>query len=373
MRPLGEQRDGVMTALKVSGRRRRARPQRRGREAAKKALAKRRSAHATGAIRSALPSERLVGLYRDMKRIRMVEEAIADRYAEAEMRCPVHLSIGQEAAAVGVCTALRVTDKIYSSHRAHAHYLAKGGDLRRMLAEIYGKAAGCVGGRGGSMHLMDLEKGMVGSIPIVASSIPLAVGSALAAKRSGADSVTVAFLGDAAVEEGVFHESANLAVLHRLPAIFVCENNLYSVYTPLKQRQPARPLTSLAKAHGMTALHGDGNDVLASFRLMTAAVRRAREGEGPSFLQLDTYRWREHCGPNFDNHLGYRTQAEFLAWKRRDPIRQYLLRLTQNKALSQKAARAMETELMGEIEEAFAFAQAAPLPSPDDAGRHVYA
>jgi len=262
-----------------------------------------------------------------MVRIRLIEEAIADHYAEGEMRCPVHLSIGQEAIAVGACAALETSDKVYSTHRCHAHYLAKGGDLKRMTAEICGKAAGCVGGRGGSMHLMDVPKGVMASIPIVSSSIPVAVGSALADKRMRNGKVTVAFIGDASVEEGVFHESANFASLHKLPVIFLCENNLYSVYTRIDQRQPNRPLTDLAMAHGMHAAHGDGNDLDECYRLSVEAVERARNDQGPTLLVLDTYRWREHCGPAFDNHIGYRAESEFKDWEQRDPIRRYRERI----------------------------------------------
>lgn len=322
-------------------------------------------------VSSALSTDALVSFYRDMLRIRMVEEAIADHYAEGEMRCPVHLSIGQEAIAVGVCEALTVSDKVYSTHRCHAHYLAKGGDLKRMFAEICGKQAGCVGGRGGSMHLMDLSKGMMASIPIVASSIPVAVGSALADKRMRTGKVTVAFIGDASIEEGVFHESANFAALHRLPVIFICENNLYSVYTPLSQRQPDRPLTEVARAHGMPALRGDGNDVEECYNLANEAVARARNDCGPMFVLLDSYRWREHCGPNFDNHIGYRTEAEYQQWEQRCPIRQLRARLAA--ALADEREKGMAAEIAAEIEEARAFARSAPLPDPSQAGLHVYA
>ena len=306
-----------------------------------------------------------------MLRIRLVEEAIADHYAEGEMRCPIHLSIGQEAAAVGVCEVLTLTDKVYSTHRCHAHYLAKGGDLKRMFAEICGKAAGCIGGRGGSMHLMDIEKGMMASVPIVASSIPIATGSALADKRTRNGKVTVVFIGDASIEEGVFHESANFAALHKLPVIFVCENNLYSVYTPLNQRQPARPLTDVARAHGMYALHGDGNKLEECFALASEAAARARNGDGPTFLLLDTYRWREHCGPSFDNNIGYRTEAEYLNWEKRDPIRSLRGRI--GDALSTDREKALVAEISAEVEEAQAFARATPLPDPNSANLHVYA
>ncbi len=319
----------------------------------------------------ALANDRLVDIYQKMLRIRLVEEAIADHYSEGEMRCPVHLSIGQEAAAVGVCEVLRTEDKVYSTHRCHSHYLAKGGDLKRMFAEICGKAAGCVGGRGGSMHLMDRDKGMMASIPIVSSSIPVAVGSALADKRMKKDTVTVAFFGDASIEEGVFHESANFAVLHQLPAIFVCENNLYSVYTPIHLRQPNRPLTDVARAHGMPTLHGDGNNVVECYELTSEAVARARAGGGPTFLLLDTYRWREHCGPNFDNHVGYRAEGEYQQWEVRCPVRAF--RANIGSALSPEHEQAIAAEISAEIEEARAFARSAPLPDPGQASEHVYA
>jgi len=308
-----------------------------------------------------------------MLRIRLVEEAIAARYADQEMRCPVHLSVGQEATAVGVCAPLRDTDKVYSTHRSHAHYLAKGGDLKAMLAEIYGKAAGCCGGRGGSMHLFDASVGMELSVPIVGSSIPLATGAALAMQQRGEDNVAVVIVGDAAIEEGVFHESMNFAALNRLPVIFVCENNLFSIYTPLDQRQPDRPITDLAEAHGVVSRQVDGNDIEAVYTTMEDAIARARAGEGPSFLVFETYRWFEHCGPNMDNHLGYRTEQEFETWKGRDPVAAARAALIRSGATSEDALANLVAELTQEIDEAFVFAQEAPLPEPAAAVEHVYA
>jgi len=312
-------------------------------------------------------------LLREMLHIRLVEETIAARYGEQEMRCPVHLSIGQEATAVGVCQALRQDDRVFSTHRCHAHYLAKGGDLKRMLAEIYGKAAGCIGGRGGSMHLTDPEKGMIASVPIVASSIPLAVGSALADKIDKSDRVSVPFIGDASVEEGIFHESANFASLNKLPVLFVCENNLYSVYTPLKQRQPERPITDVVKGHAMKTLAADGNDVEAVLQASKEAAEHARSGKGPVFLLFDTYRWREHCGPNYDNNIGYRTEAEYLVWKQRDPVERLKAKLLRNGALDETGLQKLQAELQREIDAAFEFARSAPLPDPSQASAHVYA
>jgi TPP-dependent pyruvate/acetoin dehydrogenase alpha subunit len=312
-------------------------------------------------------------LLREMLYIRLVEETMAVRYAEQEMRCPVHLSVGQEATAVGVCQALRVSDRVFSTHRCHAHYLAKGGDLHRMLAEIYGKAAGCIGGRGGSMHLTDPDKGMIASVPIVASSIPLAVGSALADKIDRADRVSVAFIGDASIEEGVFHESANFASLNKLPVLFVCENNLYSVYTPLNQRQPPRPIADVAKAHGMTAMTADGNDAEAVLQVTAKSVEHARSGKGPVLLVFDTYRWREHCGPSFDNQLGYRTEAEYLDWKKRDPVELLKRRLMADGSLDAKTFKQIEQEFQRKIDAGFEFARAAPLPDPSEVTKFVYA
>lgn len=312
-------------------------------------------------------------LFRDILRIRLVEETIARRYAEQEMRCPVHLSIGQEAAAVGMCAALTPADRMFSTHRCHAHYLAKGGDLQAMLAEIYGKAAGCVGGRGGSMHLQDQTAGLMASVPIVGGSIPMAVGTALSDSLDGNDRVSVACFGDAAIEEGVFHESMNFAQLRKLPVIFLLENNLYSVYTPLAERQPDRPLTDSARAFGMAAEAADGNDALAVHAAAAAAVARARAGKGPTLLVLSTYRWREHCGPNYDNSLGYRTEAEFEAWKARDPLAVLRARLTQAGALDSGIEARLVDDLTGEIDAAFEFARSAPFPVPAQAQEFVYA
>ena len=325
------------------------------------------------AIIMKLEYEKSIELYACMQRIRLVEEAISTRYVEQEMRCPVHLSIGQEAAAAGVCLALETRDKVFSTHRSHAHYLSKGGDLRKMLAEIYGKATGCIGGRGGSMHIMDLDVNMVASVPIVGSCIPLAVGSALADSLDGRDDVSIAYLGDASVEEGVFHESANFAKLRDLPVLFVCENNLYSVYTQLHERQPDRPITSLAEAHGIPTYHCDGNDVEEVYRSTLNALKNARSNKGPSFLLLDTYRWLEHCGPNFDNDIGYRTEAEFRVWKNRDPVILYKKNLLKKGILTEESNVELKCEIQKEITAAFDFAKNSPYPDHSTAINHVYA
>lgn len=317
-------------------------------------------------------NETRLSLFRDMLRIRRIEEAIADRYAEQEMRCPVHLSIGQEAIAVGICAALRPDDQIVSTHRCHAHYLAKGGDLNAMLAEIYGKDSGCCGGRGGSMHLFDPTVGVLASLPIVGSSIAIATGAALAFQQEGSDRVAVGFMGDAAIEEGVFHESLNFAALKSLPILYVIENNLYACYTHLNQRQPARPLGDLALAHGLKPLYVNGNDVIAAQAAAEACVVKARQGRGPSVLVLDTYRWREHCGPNYDNDAGYRTEAEFQDWKAHCPVEGLRRTLSGDGILTASMEAEMARSIDNEIEAAFKAAKEAAFPATASAGEHLY-
>ncbi|WP_068493847.1 thiamine pyrophosphate-dependent dehydrogenase E1 component subunit alpha [Paramagnetospirillum marisnigri] len=314
-----------------------------------------------------------LALFRSMLRIRLVEEAIATRYAEQEMRCPVHLSIGQEAVATGVCLALRPQDQIVSTHRSHAHYLAKGGDLNAMLAEIYGKETGCCGGRGGSMHLFDAAAGILASLPIVGSAIGIATGAALAFQQEGSDCVAVTFPGDASVEEGIFHESLNFAALMSLPVVYVIENNLYACFTGLEQRQPHRPLGDLALAHGLTAVTADGNDVEAIHAAAKDAIAKARDGGGPSVLVFNTYRWREHCGPNYDNNVGYRSEEEFQQWKARCPVESLQKKLMAEGQLSDQDLAAMTAEIEAEVTAAFQAAKAAPFPLAASAEERVYA
>lgn len=314
-----------------------------------------------------------VAMYRAMMRIRMIEEEIAQKYLEQEMRCPVHLSIGQEATAVGACAALRSDDQIISSHRSHGHYLAKGGDLKAMLAEIYGRATGCCGGRGGSMHLFDDRAGIIASIPIVGSFLPLGVGAAFSYRQRKQDRVCIAFLGDGASEEGVFHESANFAALKKLPVIFFLENNLYSCYTGLEDRQPDRPLTALAAAHAMAVEKVDGNDVMEVYAATSRSVERARSGVGPTLIVADTYRWREHCGPNYDNDIGYRSVAEFESWRSRCPIEIFGQRLLSQNLLTESDIQNIKADVAKEIAAAFVFAKSSPLPDPSTIRDHIYA
>ncbi|MBK6908547.1 MAG: thiamine pyrophosphate-dependent dehydrogenase E1 component subunit alpha [Rhodocyclaceae bacterium] len=312
-------------------------------------------------------------LLRKMLRIRRIEEAIADRYAEQEMRCPMHLCIGQEAIAAGVCEVLSDDDVMFSNHRAHGHYLAKGGSLNAMIAELYGRATGCCGGRGGSMHLIDLNVGFLGATPIVGGTVPLAVGAAWAASLKKEKRVSVIFLGDGCFEEGVVHESLNFAALHKLPVVFVCENNRFSVYTRLNERQPDRPIYKVAASHGIASYTGNGNDIEEVLALSRKAVGLAREGEGPQFLELHVYRWREHCGPDFDDHLNYRTAQEINDGQGDCPIARYVDLLEQSGALNRHELDSIELEIRAEIAAAFDFALSSAKPGALEAQGKVYA
>lgn len=312
-------------------------------------------------------------MLRRMLRIRMVEEEIVRRYPEQEMRCPTHICIGHEAPPVGVSAHLKADDKVFSAHRSHGHYLAKGGDLKAMIAELYGRATGCALGKGGSQHLVDLKAGFLGSAPILASTISVGVGVAWAARRRGEDKVVAIYFGDGATEEGAFHEALNFAGVNRLAVVFVCENNLYSVHTPLRVRQPrGRQIHQLAAAHGMTGLACDGNDADAVWRVAKNAVASARAGGGPVLMEFFTYRWKEHCGPNEDIDLGYRSREEFDAWTSRCPVASYAARLEADDVVTHVEFGAMQDEIGAEISEAFDFARTSPFPEPSELARFVY-
>ncbi len=319
-----------------------------------------------------LSAEFLAGLYRSMALIRKTEEKIVALYPEQEMRCPVHLSIGQEAPAVGVCAPLDARDVIYSGHRGHAHYLAKGGDLRAMLAELYGRVTGCARGKGGSMHLVDPGAGVMGASAVVGGSMPLAVGAALASRMRGLSTVAVAFFGDGAVEEGVFHECVSFAALKRLSVVFACENNFYATYSPLSSRQVGDNIHERVAPLGIPGVRVDGSDVTAVYRAAREAVDRARRGEGPTLLEMRTYRWRDHVGPGYDVNVGYRTQAEIDAWMARDPVASFAAALQAAGVLSPAARAEIDADLDRAVDDAVAFAKASPFPDPSELTQHVY-
>ncbi len=258
--------------------------------------------------------------WRTMFLIRAAEETIAQLVSSGEARCPCHLSIGQEAVAAGMCAALGREDSIWGGHRSHGHYLAKGGSLEALFAEILGRTTGCSGGRGGSMHLIDRQHGVLGAVPVVAATVPLAAGAALAYRMRTEPRVAVAFFGDGALEEGQVHETLNLAALYRLPLVFVCENNLYASHLHWTDRRVADNLDQAGAFHSVPGVRVDGNDVEAVFEAAEAAVERARSGQGPTFLECRTFRWRGHVGASFDLDVGVERRGELAEWLLCDPI-----------------------------------------------------
>jgi pyruvate dehydrogenase E1 component alpha subunit len=313
----------------------------------------------------------LSALFRTMTRIRVVEETIAELLDENEIRCPTHLYTGQEAIAAGVCAALQRDDYIFGGHRSHGHYLAKGGDLRALMAELYGKSTGCSRGRGGSMHLFAQEVGLLGTVPLVAATIPIAVGSALASKLRGDSSVSVAFFGDGATEEGHFHEAVNLAGLHRLPVIFVCENNLYSSHMHIRERRVKDNISQAGEAHGIPGRHLDGNDVGVVYRSAVDAVQCARDGRGPTLLECRTYRWRGHVGSAMDVDVGVKRKDELQDWLPKDPVARTRADLL-GRGVPERELAQIETEARAEIEDAIRFARNSAYPSPDELLIHVF-
>ena len=270
--------------------------------------------------------------------------------------------------------ALRDDDFAVSGHRAHGHYLGKGGNLTRMLAEIYGKATGCSRGKGGSMHLIDTSVGFAGSSAIVGGTIPVGVGLALSATLHGTDQVSCIFFGEAATEEGVFYESVNFAVLKKLPVLFLCENNLYSVYSSMAVRQASeRKNKVMLSGMGLPYFPVDGNDACAVLDCLKRVVDLARSGHGPAFCEFATYRWREHCGPNYDTDLPYRSTEEVNTWKEKDPIARLQLKLSGAGVLRDTDIAEMKSEIEREVEKAFRVAKEAPFPDPEETMSDVYA
>jgi TPP-dependent pyruvate/acetoin dehydrogenase alpha subunit len=313
---------------------------------------------------ASLPAELARELLYQMLRIRITEETIAELYKEQEMRTPTHFSIGQEAVAVGVCSALRDGDVVYSGHRCHAHYLAKGGSIDELVAELYGKETGSAHGRGGSVHLNAPEVGFIASSAILGQTMAVATGSAWAFAMDGQSRVAVCFFGDGAAEEGIFHETLNFAVVKKVPVVFVCENNLYSTHTPLEVRQPGNiQIWERARTYQMPSRLADGNDIFAVRAAAEEAVEWARSGKGPYFVEFSTYRWREHVGPNWDYDVGYRTKAEVDAWIERCPIKRATAQLLASGGITREQVDNYEASLHEAVQRAVVAAKAAPFPS----------
>lgn len=315
-------------------------------------------------------------LYRTMLRIRLTEESLVEPILRGDVYTPCHLYSGEEAIATGVCAALSKDDYIFGNHRSHGHYLAKGGSLQAMMAEIYCREAGCSRGRGGSMHLIDPDVGMLGSAPIVAGTISLAVGAALAASIRKDGRVAVSFFGDGATGEGVLYESINFAALKKLPIIFACENNLYATHMPIRECRVNEPIYKVAESYGIECHVIDGNDVLQVFEISKQAVKACRNGNGPVFMELMTYRFRGHVGPD-DNvqgsHTDIRPKAEIAAWLQKDPIHKLERYLLDHEVMDAAKLEAVKQEVAADVREAQTFAMNSPSPKKEDLLTYVFA
>ena len=303
-----------------------------------------------------------------MLRIRRVEEEIARLYPSDKIMSPVHLSIGQEPVSVGACQALEADDVVFGTYRSHALYLAKGGDLRQMMAELYGKATGCAHGKGGSMHLIDVTHHVMGASAVVGTTIPQAVGYAYALALQKKKNIVVAFFGEGGTEEGVFYESLQFAALKKLPIVFICENNLYAIHSSWADRHAQVHLCDRVRGFGIPSRRIENNDGEA----LHAAITDARhamldQGAGPFFFEAMTYRWNEHVGPGTDWHLGYRDEKEMEAWKAFDPV------LTIARELDAATKNRIDREIEAEIKEAIAFAEESPFPDPSELYTEVFA
>lgn len=315
--------------------------------------------------------EILLDIHRRMVRIRIFEEEAGKLMEAGKIPGALHLYVGEEAVAAGVMVHLRDTDQITSTHRGHGHLVAKGGDLRKMYAELYGRATGYCKGKGGSMHISDLDLGMLGANGIVGAGPPIAIGAAFSNQYRGTDDVTCCFFGDGASNEGTLHEAANMAALYRLPVIFVCENNGFGEFTRQERHQAVRDIADRAAGYGMPGVVADGMDAVAVFESAGEAIARARRGEGPTLLEYKTYRYFDHVGIR-GMGVSYREDSEVLAWRQRDPIVTLEARLAEEGILSPEAAAAVHEAVRAEVEEAIAFAEASPFPDPSALYEDVY-
>ena len=319
-----------------------------------------------------LTLDKQLEMLRAMQTIRRFEERASDDFQAGQIYGVVHCYIGQEAVAVGICANLNRDDQIISTHRGHGHCIAKGADLKRMMAELYGKRTGYCKGKGGSMHIADFSIGMLGANGIVAGGIPIITGAGLAAQLEGKGRVAVSFFGDGASSAGPFHESVNIAALWKLPMLYVCENNLYGVNTPAAQAVSAKDVAERAAAYGIPGVVVDGNDVLAVHEAAAAAVTRARAGEGPTLIECKTYRWRAHT--ERPGAVDPRPAEEIAAWMARDPIQRLIDDLKQQQGqYSDAEFQALDEDVIAAIEASVAFAEASPFPAPEAALDDVFA
>ncbi len=317
-----------------------------------------------------LDKNELIALYRTMLTIRRFEERVSAEYVKGNALGYVHLYIGEEAVAAGVCNNLRIDDRIVSSHRGHGHSIAKGADVKRMMAEVFGKRTGYCKGKGGSMHIADFSVGMLGANGIVGAGLPIAVGAGLAAQLEKKDKIAAVFFGDGATQEGEFHESLSLAAVWKLPLVFICENNLYAAGTPARFALPVQDIYKKAESYNMPGAVVDGNDVLAVNEAAREFITKAREGGGPALLECKTYRWHEHFESTVFPDM--RPAEEVEIWKKKCPVTRAEKLLTDEGILSKQELDDMNSEILGKIEEAVKFAEESPFPDPEEALEDVY-
>ena len=317
-----------------------------------------------------LTRDKLVEMHKQMLKIRFFEEKVFDLYAQNLVPGTIHLYLGEEAVAVGVCSVLRKDDYITSTHRGHGHCIAKGAELKRTMAEILGKKTGYCKGKGGSMHIADFKIGMLGATAVVGAGLPIAVGAGLSIKLRGTDQVVTCFFGEGASNQGTFHESINMASIWKLPVIFVCENNLYAMGTRQSRVMAIENVADRAVAYRIPGVIVDGNDVLAVYEATEKAVERARKGEGPTLIECKTYR---HKGHSRVDPAKYRPKEEVEEWLAKDPIKRFKEKLLQTNTLTESEIQQIEKEVSDEIEEAVKFAMESPYPAPEEALEDVYA
>jgi len=316
--------------------------------------------------------DKLLLMYRNMLRIRRFEERLAEESAQGNIPGLLHLYVGEEAVAVGACSALRKDDYITSTHRGHGHCIAKGGDLRKMMAELFGKETGYCKGRGGSMHIAAPEIGIVGCSAIAGAGIPIAAGVGLSIKLRKTDQVCVSFFGDGASNTGAFHEGMNLAALWELPVVYVLENNLYAISTPALKSTRLKNISDRAAAYGMRGVVADGMDVLSVYEAVSDAVSRARRGGGPTLVECKTYRFRGHHEGDPNRGETYRTRQEMEEWEKRDPIPRLANKMIEDRDATQEELDLISREVTKEIEDAVAFAKQSPSPKPEDATSYLF-
>lgn len=315
----------------------------------------------------------LLGCLRKMLTIRIVENAIAKLISDNMVKTPCHLAIGQEAIAVGISANLNIKDKIFGCHRSHGHFLALGSSVASLIAEVLGKETGASKGMGGSMHLVDISKGFYGSVPIVAGTIPIAVGAGWAEKKSGNSQIAVSYFGDGACEEGVFHESMNFASLHKLPVLFVCENNLFSSHLDLSLRQPKDALSRFAISHDIEYRLVDGNNVVEVMSASLELISRCRNGLGPGFIEAVTYRWCGHVGPKEDIDVGVmRKKEDIKAWKKRDPIHRLFKGMENAGIITEKEYEFLKKEIEEDVENIVNLVKNDPYPKVEQLNRLVF-